>query len=72
MEPFSNDHEDRLNQHENSHKQCDEMKHPVMNLLESQWKLRQQHDHPLKGKKIIVEQMNPKEQHFGNHSLGSD
>ena len=44
MEHFSNDDEDHPNQHENSHKQCNEMGHSVSNLLESQWKLKQQHD----------------------------
>ena len=44
MEHFSNDHEDNPNQHEDSHKLCDEMGHLVVNLMESQWKLRQQHD----------------------------
>ena len=28
-----------------SHKLCDEIGHPIANLMESQWKLRQQHDH---------------------------
>ena len=44
MEHLSNDHEEHLNQHKNSHKFYDEMWHPVLNLLESQWRLRQQHD----------------------------
>ena len=44
MEYLLNDHEDHPNQHENSHKLCDETKHSVANLMESQWKLRQQHD----------------------------
>ena len=44
MEHLSNDHEDHHNQPENSHKLCDETGHPVVNLMESQWKLRQQHD----------------------------
>ena len=44
MEHLSNDHEDHLSQHDNSHKPCDETEHPVVNLMESQWKLRQQHD----------------------------
>ena len=43
MEYLSIDHEDRLNQHENGQKLCDEMGHPVLSLTESQWKLRQ-HD----------------------------
>ena len=49
MEHLSNDHEDCLNQHKNSHKLCDEMGHPVVNLMESQWKAN--------GGKAIVEQM---------------
>ena len=44
MEHLSNDHEDHPNQHKNSCKLCDEAGHPVVNLMESQWKLRQQHD----------------------------
>ena len=43
MEHLSDDHEDRSNQHENSHKLWDETGHPVLSLLESQCKLRQQH-----------------------------
>ena len=39
-----NDHEDRRKQHENNHKQCNETGHPVVNMMESQWKLKQQHD----------------------------
>ena len=44
MEHLSNDYEDRLNQHENSHKLCNETGHPVVNLMECQWKVRQQND----------------------------
>ena len=44
MEYLSNDHEDHPDQDKNSHKLCDEMGHSVLSLLESQWKLRQQHD----------------------------
>ena len=44
MEHLSNDHEDHPNQHEISHKLCDETGHLVLSLLESEWKLRQQHD----------------------------
>ena len=40
MEHLSKDHAD----HENSHKQCDETGHPVVNMMESQWKLTQQYD----------------------------
>ena len=32
------------NQHKKSHKLCDEMGDPVVNLMESKWKLQQQHD----------------------------
>ena len=41
MERPSNDLKDSPNQHENSHKLCNEMEHPVLSLRESQWKLRQ-------------------------------
>ena len=52
MEHLSNDHEDHGNHLENSHKQRNETGHPVLSLLESQWKLRQQHDQnfPMEGK----------------------
>ena len=39
-------HEDQPNQHENSQKLCNEMGHPVVNWMESPWKLRQ-HDQNL-------------------------
>ena len=41
MEHLLNDHKDLPNQHENSHKLCDETGQPVLSLTESQWKLRQ-------------------------------
>ena len=41
MDHLSNDHEDHPNQHEISHKLCDETGYPVVNLMESQQKLRQ-------------------------------
>ena len=44
MEHLSNDHNDRPNQHENSHKLFSETGHPVVNMMQNQWKLRQQHD----------------------------
>ena len=44
MEHLLNDHKGNPNQFENSLKLCDKMGHPVLKLLESQWKLRQQHD----------------------------
>ena len=43
MKHLSNDHKDRPNQHENSHKLCDGTQHPFVNLMESQWQLRQHH-----------------------------
>ena len=54
MEHLSNDHEDCLNQHKNSHKLYDETGHPVLSLMKSQWKLRQQHDQnvPMEGKPL--------------------
>ena len=54
MEHLSNDHRDHPNQHENRHKLRDETGHPVNNLMESQWKLRQQHDQnfPMEGKPL--------------------
>ena len=44
MEHRSNDHKDHPNQHENSHKLGNETRHPTLSLLQSQWKLIQQHD----------------------------
>ena len=41
MEHLSNDHKDHPDQHENSHKECNETGHPVVNMMERQWKLRQ-------------------------------
>ena len=41
MEHLSNDHKDHPNQHKNSHKLCNETGHPILNLIERQWKLRQ-------------------------------
>ena len=49
MEHLSSDHKDHPNWLENSHKLCNEMEHPVMSLLESQRKLRQQLDQNLEG-----------------------
>ena len=57
MEHLSNDHEDCPNQHKNSHKLCDKMGHLVFSLTESQWKLRQQHDHNFPMEESIVEPM---------------
>ena len=52
MEHPSNDHKDHPNQHENSHKQCDETRLPVLNMMKSHWKLRRQDDQsfPMEGK----------------------
>ena len=33
----------KRNKNSNSNKQCTEMEHPVVNMMECQWKLRQQH-----------------------------
>ena len=54
MKHLSNGHEEGSNQHKNSHKLCDETGHPDGNLMESQWKLRQQHDQnfPMEGKPL--------------------
>ena len=54
MEHLSNDHKDHPNQHKNSHKLCDETGHPVVNMMESQWKPKQQHDQnfPMEGKPL--------------------
>ena len=43
-EHLSNYHKNHPNQHKKSHRLCDEIGYPVFSLLESQWKLRQQHD----------------------------
>ena len=54
MEHLSNDQEDRPNKHKNSHKLCDKTGHPLANLMESQWKMREQHDQnfPKEGKPL--------------------
>ena len=80
MEHLSNDQEDHLNRHENIHKQCDETGHAVVNLIESQWKLRQQNDQnlPMEGKPLQKKfqrqkkEINPKEQECENHTLESE
>ena len=76
MEHLSNDHEEHPNQHENSHKLCDETRHPVVDLMEDQWKLGQQHDQNfrMEGKPLLnkywKKEVNPKEQDYENHNLG--
>ena len=54
MDHLSDDHKDHPNQHEISHKLCNETEYPVVNLMESQQKLRQQHDQnfPMEGKPL--------------------
>ena len=54
MEHLLKDCEDRPNQHKNSHKLCNETGHPVVNFMESQWKLRQQNakNFPMEGKPL--------------------
>ena len=54
MKHLSIDQEKHLNQQENSCKLCNEMGHPVLSLLESQWEL-QQHDQnfSIKGKPLL-------------------
>ena len=47
MEHLSNDHRGRPNQRESSYKLCDQTGHSVMNLMESQRKLREQGDQNL-------------------------
>ena len=71
MKHLSNDHENHPNQHENSHKPCHETGHPVVNLMESQWTLRQQHDQNflLEGK-AIVEQILASEERNNSKRAG--
>ena len=54
MEYLSNDHKDHPNQNKNIKKQCNEMGHYIVNMMESQWKLRQQHgqNFPVGGKPL--------------------
>ena len=77
MECLSNYHEDRPNQHENSHKLCDEKGHPVVNLMESQWKLSNKMMRISQWGEShcrinASEERNPKEQDYENDSLGSE
>ena len=72
MEHFSNDNQDHPNQHENSHKLYD------VNMMESQWKIRQQHDQNFQCREShcrtntsIRKKENLKEQDCENHSVGS-
>ena len=80
MKHLSNDHDDHPNEHENSHKLCNETGHPVLGLLQSHWKLRQQHDQnfSMEGKVIVrqtllsEEKINPKEQDCESHCQRSE
>ena len=61
MAHLSNDHKNRPNQYENSHKLCDKTGHSIVNLMESKWKLKQDHDQnfpmegkPLQKKKVLL------------------
>ena len=64
MDYFSNDHEDRPNQHKNSHKQSDDMRHYLLSLMKIEWKLRQQHGQHFKieakNKKLRVTVKDPR------------
>ena len=51
MEHLLNDHEDHPSQLDNSYKLCSETGHPIVNMTESQWKLRP--DFPDGGKAIV-------------------
>ena len=80
MGHLSNGNKDHPNQNKNSHKLCEEMGHPIVNQLESQWKRRQQHDQnflmegkPLRNKYWRQKkEIDPKEQEYENHSLRSE
>ena len=86
MEHLWNDRKYHPNPHENGHKLCDETGNPVLSLLESQWKLRQQHDQsfpikrkPSQNKYILVSEeragnkyINAKEQDCESHRPGSE
>ena len=54
MDYLSNDHKDHPYQHKKIHELCDETGYPIVNFMESQWKLRQQHDQnfPMEGKQL--------------------
>ena len=54
MEYVPNDHEDHSNQHENSLNRYNETGHHFVNMIEGQWKLRQQDDQkfPMQGKTL--------------------
>ena len=80
MKHLSNDHEDHPSQHENNHKLCIETGDPVETMMESQWKLRQQHNQnfPMQEKvwqnkyQRQKKERNPEKQDYENHNLGSE
>ena len=57
MEHLSNDAKDHPNHHENSYKLCEETGHPVVNLMESEWKQTTTWSEFLNGLKAIAEQI---------------
>ena len=76
MEHLFNDHEDCLNEHKNSHKLCNEMGNPIVNLMESQWKLRQQDDQnfpmeekPCRANTSIKKERYPKKQDYESRKI---
>ena len=68
MEHLSNDYEDHCNKHENTHKLCNETMHPILSLLKSQWKLKQDIIRIPNGGK---EERNPKEKYCESQCQGS-
>ena len=54
MEHLSNGQKHHPNPHENSHKLCDGTGHVILDLKESQWNLRHQHDQdfPMEGMQL--------------------
>ena len=64
MEHLPNDHENHPNHHEDYDKPCDEMRHPVLSLLEIAGET-------IVEKILVLEDRNLKEQDFESHSQGS-
>ena len=64
MEHLSNDHKECPNQQKNNHKLCNKMRHPVVNLMESQWNLKHNMITVPNGGKVIVEQILVSEERF--------
>ena len=57
MGHLSNDHNDLPNQPKNSHNLSDEMRHSILSLAESKWKLKEQHDQNFPMGEAITEQI---------------